>query len=146
MKNSPSIKVNIQLASQADFIPSRTLLRKWVIAALSGFKEKAELTIRIVDEKEMIELNSKYRHQNKATNVLSFPQEILHQIKSSYLGDIVICAPIANKETYEQRQIKEAHWAHLTVHGVLHLLGFAHSDQQEAETMEADEDGQHPLY
>lgn len=127
--------VNLQIASEAEYIPSTKILHHWVDVALDENKD-AEITIRIVDTDEMQELNSTYRHQDKPTNVLSFPAELPPEFKSKLLGDIVICAPIVNKEAVEQNKTPEEHWAHITIHGVLHLLGYDHIDTADAEIME----------
>ncbi len=101
--------------------------------------ECAELTIRIVDDAEGQALNQRWRGVDKPTNVLSFPLEGLSDVAPALLGDIVICAPQVMREAAAARLPAEAHWAHLTVHGVLHLLGFDHHDERDAELMEEKE-------
>jgi probable rRNA maturation factor len=130
------MKINLQIATQEKNIPSESLFKSWVKAALQGKKEKMEITIRLVDKPEIIELNKKYRHKKLPTNVLAFPFQAPPGIKIPILGDIVICAPIANKEAFEQKKSTKAHWAHLTTHAILHLLGHKHSTQKDAKKME----------
>jgi len=98
---------------------------------------KAQLTIRLVDEAEGITLNETYRHRTGSTNVLSFPVESMPMITPPLLGDIIICAPVVEKEATSQNKMLTHHWAHLVIHGVLHLLGFDHEDEAQAQTMES---------
>ncbi len=115
-------------------LPSDRQFQQWVGAALDG--RSAELTIRIVAETEARRLNRQYRNKDYATNVLSFPAELPAEIGSRFIGDIVICAPVVAAEAGRQRKPPLEHWAHLTVHGVLHLLGYDHLDDTQAEVME----------
>jgi len=131
------VKINLQIITQEKNIPSESLFKSWVKAALQGKKQKMEVTIRLVDEPEITELNKKYRHKKSPTNVLAFSFQAPPGIKIPILGDIVICAPVANKEAIEQKKSSQAHWAHLTIHGVLHLLGYKHSTQKDTQKMEA---------
>ncbi|AZR31212.1 rRNA maturation RNase YbeY [Xanthomonas vasicola] len=121
-------------------LPSAVSFRKWVAAALKGRIREADLAVRVVDEKEGCSLNHHYRGKDYATNVLSFPAELpkgLPQgIKMPLLGDLVICAPVVAREAAEQGKSLAAHYAHLTVHGTLHLLGWDHEDDKEADAME----------
>ena len=123
-------------------IPSAASFRKWVAAALDGRIREADLAIRIVDAKEGRALNRHYRGKDYATNVLSFPAEMAEGVKlpkgvrMPLLGDLVVCAPVVAREAKEQGKPLNAHYAHLTVHGVLHLLGWNHEDPQEADCME----------
>ncbi|MCW4453813.1 rRNA maturation RNase YbeY [Flavobacterium sp. MXW15] len=121
-------------------IPAAVSFRRWVAAALDGRIREADLAIRIVDAKEGRSLNRHYRGKDYATNVLSFPAEIPEGlpkgVKFPLLGDLVICAPVVAREAAEQGKPLAAHYAHLTVHGVLHLLGWDHEDEREAEAME----------
>ena len=112
---------------------------KWVSAALEGRKQVAELVIRVVDESESQTLNSEYRGKHKPTNVLSFPFEAPPQIDSDHIGDLVICAPVVIREATEQHKLTTSHWAHMVIHGVLHLLGFDHQSEQQALVMETAE-------
>jgi probable rRNA maturation factor len=138
---SKRIRVTVQNATQAAKLPTRAQYERWVAAALNGQRETAEVSIRIVDEAEGAELNRTWRHKDYATNVLSFPADLPPDIDSSLLGDLVICAPVVMREAAEQGKALEAHWAHLVVHGTLHLLGFDHETEPEAEAMEALETG-----
>jgi probable rRNA maturation factor len=106
---------------------------------LRGAKRRkpAELAIRIVDADEGRALNRDYRGKDYATNVLSFPAELPPGVQLPLLGDLAICAPVVQREALEQGKREKDHWAHLTVHGVLHLLGYDHLADDEAETMEA---------
>lgn len=125
----PQLHANIQFATQAQTLPSRSQLRKWAKAAL---RVDTEVTIRIVDEAEGRTLNHIYRNKNYATNVLTFPLT-----EAPYLmGDIIICAPVVEKEANEQHKDLFAHYAHLTVHGILHLHGYDHETEAQAELME----------
>lgn len=133
--------VNVQYALPSSGLPSAAQFEHWARAALTtGRRKDAELTVRIVDAEEGAQLNQSYRQGVGSTNVLSFPFEPPAQIESlpmqTYLGDLVICAPVVLGEAREQHKLVEAHWAHLVVHGVLHLLGYDHMDDNEAEIME----------
>lgn len=117
-------------------LPAAASFRKWAAAAARGRIRKADLAIRLVDEKEGRSLNRHYRGKDYATNVLSFPAELPEGVGLPLLGDLVICAPVVAREAAEQGKPLAAHYAHLTVHGVLHLLGLDHEDEREAEAME----------
>ncbi|MRH78582.1 rRNA maturation RNase YbeY [Spiribacter sp. C176] len=116
--------------------PSDADFEEWVAAALESAPVAHELVVRLVDEAESQALNDQYRGQDRPTNVLSFPTDLPPDIDLSLLGDIVICAPVVEREAIEQKKAPKAHWAHLTIHGVLHLLGYDHQDDQEAKRME----------
>ena len=117
-------------------LPSEAQFRAWCELALRQ-RPESELTIRLVDEAEGLELNSTYRHKDYATNVLSFPADVPDELLDiPLLGDLVICAPVVAREALEQRKPLQAHWAHLVIHGCLHLLGYDHIDDAEAEEME----------
>lgn len=129
--------VDLQIASDVPDLPAREDLERWVAAALDGRREAAELTIRLVDAEEGAELNRRWRGRRGATNVLSFPFEAPPGLPpTDLIGDLVICAPVARREALEQGKGEEAHWAHLVVHGVLHLLGYDHVDDSQAAQME----------
>ena len=132
-----TLEIEVQVASEARDLPGEDEFRRWAGAALDGRREAAELAIRIVDEREGRELNKAYRQRDYATNVLSFPAELPEGLDLPLLGDLVICAPVVAREAAEQGKSAAAHWAHLTVHGCLHLLGFDHEADSEAEAMEA---------
>ena len=132
-----TLEVDVQIASDEDDLPGQPDFRTWARAALGDDRQDSELTIRIVDEKESALLNSRYRRKDDATNVLSFPFESPAGIDMPLLGDIVICAPIVKREAREQSKSEGSHWAHMVVHGSLHLLGFDHEQDEEARKMEA---------
>ncbi len=131
-----TIELELQIASQAQTLPHPSQFREWVGNTLDNRLETAELTIRIVDIEEMTELNEIYRKKIGATNVLSFPAEIDESFDLPLLGDIVICAPVVQKEADDADIELLAHWAHMVVHGTLHLLGYDHIEKEEAEAME----------
>ncbi|MGK0442171.1 MAG: putative rRNA maturation factor [Pseudohongiellaceae bacterium] len=116
--------------------PSRYDFDQWVALVLEGRKEEAELTIRLVDEEEIQSLNRDYRHKDKVTNVLSFPADLPEHIDIPLLGDMIICPEVVKQEANEQQKSLSAHWAHMVIHGTLHLLGYDHIEEQQAETME----------
>ncbi len=136
MNVNNNIQVDIQIKSDQENIPSKKELIEWTKAALE--RRMAEITICIVDEDESAYLNKTYRNKKGSTNVLSFPLSSLHD-DTILLGDIVICAPIASKEANAQHISVKAHWAHLVVHGTLHLQGFDHIKEDDAKIMEAKE-------
>jgi probable rRNA maturation factor len=117
-------------------LPAAASFRKWAAAAAQGRIRRADLAIRLVDLKEGRALNRHYRGKDYATNVLSFPAELPAGVDLPLLGDLLICAPVVAREAAEQGKPLAAHYAHLTVHGVLHLLGLDHEDEREAEAME----------
>ena len=128
--------IDIDNAS-GDEAPEPPSIRHWVCAALGDLQPEAEISVRIVSAAESAELNLRYRRKEGPTNVLSFPADIPDFVESTLLGDLVICAAIVRKEATEQHKTLEAHWAHMLVHGTLHLLGHDHIEEAEAETMEA---------
>ena len=130
------LDVAVGYAAPRAGVPAAVSFRKWVAAALEGRIREADLAIRIVDEKEGRALNHHYRGKDYATNVLSFPAELPEGVKLPLLGDLVICAPVVAREAAEQGKPVAAHYAHLTVHGVLHLLGWDHEHDKDAEAME----------
>jgi probable rRNA maturation factor len=137
--NSAGSSVDVQFAVSAEGVPSETLLREWTLQALPADRKDAEITIRVVDEAEITALNREYRGKDGATNVLSFPYESMPAIETALLGDVVICAPVVAMESVAQQKPLEAHWAHMVVHGVLHLLGYDHQKDSEARDMEEHE-------
>jgi len=140
--NSDSIAgLTIQFASPATDLPDLEEFRLWVDLARQGRSDRAgEVTIRIVDDPESAQLNQQYRHKKGPTNVLSFPEADLNMPlppdSEPELGDLVICAPLVAREATEQQKPVLAHWAHLTLHGVLHLCGFDHQTDDEQLQME----------
>ena len=138
--NELHARVDVQLATQSDFIPDNSQINQWVNTTLACAElpqtDDYELSIRIVSEKEITELNKQYRHKDNPTNVLSFPYESMPGIDIPLLGDIVICADVVNREAKQQEKAPIDHWAHMLVHGVLHLLGYDHIEDKDAEQME----------
>lgn len=132
-------QIDVQYAVSAEGIPAAELIRQWVAQALPADRAAAELTVRIVDEAEITALNRQYRGKDGPTNVLSFPYEQIPGIAAALLGDVVICAPVVASESVAQDKPLEAHWAHMVIHGVLHLLGYDHHNDGEAGRMEATE-------
>lgn len=131
------LQLDLEKASDSLFAPAQADISSWLERALEGQREIAEVSIRVVDEAESQALNHQYRDKDKPTNVLSFPAEFPPELEIPLLGDLVICAPIVAAEAIVQNKPLQAHWAHMVVHGVLHLLGFDHVDDSEAEQMEA---------
>jgi probable rRNA maturation factor len=131
--------VDVQYAVTVDGMPEEDAIRQWVLQALPEQKKTSELTIRVVDEAEITALNRQYRGKEGATNVLSFPYEAIPGVASGLLGDIVICAPVVASESVAQGKPLDAHWAHIVIHGVLHLLGYDHHQDDAAHKMEARE-------
>lgn len=132
------IILDLQIAtSDSNDIPSQDKIQQWLTFILPQFVNEAELTIRIVDEQESQYLNNLYRHKDRPTNVLSFPFESPVEMETPLLGDLVICKQIVQKEAQEQNKSLESHWAHMIVHGCLHLLGYDHIDDNEAQEMES---------
>jgi probable rRNA maturation factor len=129
--------IDIQVATTTTALPSSAQFQVWVDAALQGQALDSELLIRLVDGDESAALNQQYRHKTGPTNILSFPFEAPPGIELAMLGDLVMCVPVIVQEALQQAKPVEHHWAHITVHGVLHLLGYDHIDDAEAEQMEA---------
>ena len=134
-----SVTLDVQYEVEAG--PDEDDIRRWVEAVLAAEARAAdvELTVRIVDEAEMAELNARYRHKTGPTNILSFPFEAPPGVELNLLGDLVVAAAVVQREAREQGKTETAHWAHMIVHGTLHLLGYDHSQPAEAEDMEARE-------
>jgi probable rRNA maturation factor len=132
-------QVHISYGVARKGLPSSRSFRRWVDAALAGAKRRksAELAIRIVGTREGRHLNRDYRGKDYATNVLSFPTEWPEGVSLPLIGDLAICAPVVAREAAEQGKPANHHWAHMTVHGVLHLLGYDHIEDADAEAMEA---------
>lgn len=129
--------LDLQLAcEETSGLPDEALFQRWVDAVIPPFQEESELTIRLVDVAESHELNLTYRGKDKPTNVLSFPFEAPPGIEMPLLGDLIICRQVVEQEASEQGKPLEAHWAHMVVHGSLHLLGYDHIEDDEAEEME----------
>lgn len=133
-----NVILDLQLAcEQAEGLPTESEFHHWLEAVLPQFQTESEVTIRVVDEAESHELNHTYRGKDKSTNVLSFPFEAPPGIELPLLGDLVICRQVVEQEAKEQDKPLSAHWAHMVVHGSLHLLGYDHIEDDEAEEMES---------
>ncbi|MGH7058700.1 MAG: rRNA maturation RNase YbeY, partial [Acetobacteraceae bacterium] len=130
-------QIAVQYACGRRGVPAPASFRRWAEAALAGVP--GEVVLRVVDEAESARLNRRYRGRREATNVLSFPAASLPDGSRPMLGDLVIAAPVVAREAAAQGKALPAHWAHLTVHGCLHLLGYDHQNEREAEEMEARE-------
>ena len=137
--NAEQPDIDVQYALAVEGLPEESVIRQWVSLALPEEKQAAELTVRVVDEAEMTALNRQYRGKDGATNVLSFPFQAVGGIATGLLGDIVICAPVVASEAIAQGKPLQAHWAHMVIHGVLHLLGHDHHKEEDAQAMEARE-------
>jgi probable rRNA maturation factor len=130
-------QIDIESNSQNQQVPAMADLEHWISAALQSQEfVDAEVSVYIVDEDEGQELNAQYRGKDYPTNVLSFPADIAAEVGVPLLGDLVVCAPVVAREAQEQGKTLQAHWAHMLVHGTLHLIGFDHIEDDEAETME----------
>lgn len=138
-----NVIVDLQLATVITELPAKAQFKQWVETTLQDRMDDAdevELSIRIVDPEESADLNQTYRHKAGPTNVLSFPFESPEDValdEPELLGDLVICAPVVEREAAEQNKLPHSHWAHMVIHGTLHLLGYDHIEETEAEEMEA---------
>ena len=134
-----SITLDLQLAcADSSGLPAEAQFQQWLDTAILPFQQEAEVTIRIVDEAESNDLNLTYRGKDKPTNVLSFPFECPPGVEDfPLLGDLIICRQVVEQEASEQQKTLESHWAHMVIHGSLHLLGYDHIEDAEAEEMEA---------
>lgn len=125
----------MQLASHCEDVPQLSDIHSWLEAAWQS-DEDAEVLVRIVDEEESARLNELYRHKSGPTNVLSFPFEVPQGVPNHHLGDIIICAQVVLMEAENQGKPPMGHWAHMVVHGMLHLQGYDHISNDDAEIME----------
>lgn len=145
MTRNRRMQIDIQIdAAEAPEPDSIIAWAEWASGELNdglALTQDTELSIQVVDEPAIQQLNRDYRHQDKPTNVLSFPYEAMPGINLPLLGDIVLCAPVIAREAREQGKALADHWAHMTVHGVLHLRGYDHIEEAQAEEMEALERG-----
>lgn len=130
-------RVAVQYATRAMHLPTPADFRTWAQSILQERRDSLELTIRVVDEAESAALNAQYRGKQGPTNVLSFGFDAPPGVDVPLLGDLVICAPVVVREALEQGKPGQAHWAHMTIHGVLHLLGYDHQTPEQAQIMEA---------
>jgi probable rRNA maturation factor len=129
--------IEIQLVHRSSTTPDARQIRRWVAAVFTTLERSPlALTVRVVDEEEMTELNLRYRGRNQPTNVLSFPIEHLPGVCTDLLGDIVVCGPVVDQEATVHHKLPMGHWAHMVVHGMLHLFGYDHQSDRETTTME----------
>ncbi|CAM3809779.1 MULTISPECIES: rRNA maturation RNase YbeY [Avibacterium] len=130
--------VDLQIAVEnSENLPTEQQFQQWATAAVQAENLQPEITIRVVDEAESQSLNATYRGKDYPTNVLSFPFECPEEVELPLLGDLVICRQVVEREAQEQGKPLMAHWAHMVVHGCLHLLGYDHIEDDEAEEMES---------
>ena len=130
--------IDLQIAcEQESGLPTAEQIEQWATAAVQPQSDEVEMTVRIVDEAESHALNLNYRGKDRPTNVLSFPFECPDEVELPLLGDLVICRQVVEREALEQDKPLMAHWAHMVVHGSLHLLGYDHIEDDEAEEMES---------
>ena len=130
--------IDLQIAcEQESGLPTAEQIEQWATAAVQPQSDEVEMTVRIVDEAESHALNLNYRGKDRPTNVLSFPFECPDEVELPLLGDLVICRQVVEREAQEQDKPVMAHWAHMVVHGSLHLLGYDHIEDDEAEEMES---------
>ena len=139
MKTPPKLELEVSLAARRPWTPRVRQLARWAGAALAPLRRSVVLSVRVVGAARSRTLNARYRRKNKATNVLSFAGAGIAPDGRLFLGELVICAPVVAREAHSGGISLEAHWAHLTVHGVLHLLGFDHEGAAEAAKMAAKE-------
>ncbi len=132
-----TLRIDVQVAGTRSGLPGVAKFRHWARSALAGRRRDAELSIRIVGTAESQALNRQYRGQDKPTNVLAFPAELPPELELPLLGDLVICREVVEAEAAAQAKPPDAHWAHMVVHGTLHLVGYDHESAAEAEAMEA---------
>lgn len=135
-KNEAHDNVEIQIVT-ANEVPSNSSIASWVHLALLSPHKNSEICVRLVDEAESKQLNQTYRQKPTSTNVLSFPAEIPENVHIDCLGDIVVCASVVKREALEQNKTFNAHWAHMIIHGTLHLQGFDHINESDANEMES---------
>ncbi len=135
----PILDLYIQRDSTDTFVPSNEAITEWVSTTLTGRRSAAELAIAMVDEKTMQDYNLRFRHKDKPTNILSFPAQIPDGVKTTLLGDILLCPNRILQEANHQKTTAITHFAHLIVHGTLHLLGYDHEEDEEARIMEQEE-------
>lgn len=129
------LSLDLQVAAKGR-VPEARLFRRWARAALAGSRRDVTLAVRVVETRESAALNRRYRRKAGATNVLSFPFEAPPGAKSDLLGDLVICAPVVRREAKAQGKAESAHWAHMVVHGIMHLRGYDHDNDRDADVME----------
>ncbi|OOF65791.1 rRNA maturation RNase YbeY [Rodentibacter sp. Ppn85] len=132
-----NILIDLQIATEnTQGLPTESQITQWATVAVQPESDNVEMTVRIVDEAESHKLNLIYRRKDRPTNVLSFPFDCPDEVELPLLGDLVICRQVVEREAIEQEKPLMAHWAHMVVHGSLHLLGYDHIEDEEAEEME----------
>jgi probable rRNA maturation factor len=136
-KSAPAVTVSVSYGVPSEGLPARADFEAWVAAAVGRQRAAAEVSLRVVDASEGQALNLRYRHKDYATNVLSFAADLPAGVDLPLLGDLVLCAPVIAREAADQGKPPFEHWAHLTIHGTLHLLGHDHETPAEARDMEA---------
>ena len=136
MMSEDDCPIDVQYAISSAGLPPADRIRQWAELALGERRESTELAVRIVDEAEITALNFRYRGKDGPTNVLSFPYAPLPGVTTELLGDVVVCAPVVMAEAIAQDKPLESHWAHMVIHGVLHLLGYDHRAAADADAME----------
>lgn len=132
-----NLDLDLQIACESSKLPSQAQFERWAQIALAARRDEAELSIRLVDIAESAELNLQYRQKHGPTNVLSFPADLPPELELPLLGDLAICKQVVEREAQEQGKACHDHWAHMVIHGTLHLLGYDHIDDDEADIMEA---------
>lgn len=131
-----NLHVDIQKACDEP-VPEEEDISSWIEAALQREREQAEVSVRLVGEEEMARLNHHYRGKAGSTNVLSFPTDLPESVPHPLLGDIVVCAAVVEREAQQQHKSFHDHWAHMFIHGSLHLLGYDHIETADAQSMES---------
>ena len=133
-----TVTLDLQIATEEQHqLPDAGAITTWLEAVIKRFQDDAEVTVRIVDIAESQQLNGDYRGKDKPTNVLSFPFEVPEGIELDLIGDLIICKQVVEQEAEEQQKPLTAHWAHMVIHGTLHLLGYDHINDEDAEIMES---------
>ncbi len=133
---SKQSKISIHRAHKSCGIPSNNAIKHWAGLALGTLSKETEISIRIVDQEESAVLNKKYRNKVGSTNILSFPMNIESPEHEIFLGDLVICAQTIANEAMQQKKKLDEHWAHIVIHGILHLLGYSHDESSNTKIME----------
>ena len=131
-----NLDLDLQIACESSKLPSQAQFEHWAQIALAEHRNEAELSIRLVEIAESAELNLQYRQKHGPTNVLSFPADLPPELELPLLGDLAICKQVVEREAQEQGKACHDHWAHMVIHGTLHLLGYDHIDDDEAEIMD----------
>ena len=137
----PSLEVSVHFATRKPWVPSSVRISFWAFEALGRKRGRWDLAVRVVGAAESRRLNRRYRRRDRPTNVLSFPATVSHADGARPLGDLVVCAPVVAREARAQDKSLAQHWAHMIVHGTLHLLGYDHERVHDARRMERYEVG-----